>query len=55
MSVTTTCIPASGTNVNKVELPDNAFVLAPTLQLQALLTIIRNEKTQRYVNDAGVS
>ena len=47
MSVTTTCIPASGTNVNKAELPGNAFVLPPTLQLQALLTIIRNEKTAR--------
>lgn len=47
MSVTTTCIPASKSNVNKAELPDNALLLPPTLQLQALLTIIRDEKTQR--------
>ncbi|KAK1923482.1 putative uracil phosphoribosyltransferase 1 [Papiliotrema laurentii] len=47
MSITTTCIPASKTNVNKVELPSNALVLPPTSQLQALLTIIRDEKTQR--------
>ncbi|WVW86800.1 uracil phosphoribosyltransferase [Kwoniella bestiolae CBS 10118] len=44
---TTTCLPASGSNVHKVELPENALVLAPTRQLQSLLTIIRDEKTQR--------
>lgn len=43
----TTCLPASGSNINKAELPPNALVLPPTTQLQALLTIIRNEKTQR--------
>lgn len=48
MTMTTTCIPASGTNINKAQLPDNALVLPPTPQLQALLTIIRDEKTQRY-------
>ncbi len=45
----TTCLPASGANANQAELPDNAMVLPPTLQLQALLTIIRDEGTQRYV------
>ncbi|WWD20192.1 uracil phosphoribosyltransferase [Kwoniella shandongensis] len=44
---TTTCLPASGTNVNKAHLPEGALVLAPTRQLQSLLTIIRDEKTQR--------
>jgi uracil phosphoribosyltransferase len=44
-----TSLPASGSNVNKAQLPDNALVLPPTAQLQALLTIIRDEKTQRYV------
>jgi len=43
-------LPASGSNVNKAQLPDNALVLPPTAQLQALLTIIRDEKTQRYVS-----
>ncbi|EIW71641.1 hypothetical protein TREMEDRAFT_67876 [Tremella mesenterica DSM 1558] len=42
----TISIPASGCNINKAQLPDNALVLPPTTQLQALLTIIRNEKTQ---------
>ncbi|KAL1408225.1 Uracil phosphoribosyltransferase, synthesizes UMP from uracil [Vanrija albida] len=32
----------------KYELPSNAIVLPPTAQLQALLTLIRDEKTQRY-------
>ncbi|WVQ95972.1 uracil phosphoribosyltransferase [Kwoniella sp. CBS 9459] len=41
-----TCLPASGSNVNKAQLPENALVLAPTRQLQSLLTIIRDEKTQ---------
>ena len=45
-----TSLPASGSNVNKAQLPDNALVLPPTAQLQALLTIIRDEKTQRYVS-----
>ena len=52
-----TSLPASGSNVNKAELPDNALVLPPTHQLQALLTIIRDEKTQRWVScrhDDGV-
>ncbi|WVQ75073.1 uracil phosphoribosyltransferase [Cryptococcus sp. DSM 104548] len=43
----TTCLPASGSNTNKAELPDNALVLPPTSQLQSLLTIIRDEQTQR--------
>jgi uracil phosphoribosyltransferase len=43
----TTSLPASGCNINKAELPPNALVLPPTTQLQALLTIIRDEKTQR--------
>ncbi|CAD6568164.1 MAG: Uracil phosphoribosyltransferase, synthesizes UMP from uracil [Tremellales sp. Tagirdzhanova-0007] len=43
----TTCLPASGANANNVKLPENAMVLPPTLQLQALLTIIRDECTQR--------
>ncbi|KAE8542448.1 hypothetical protein D1P53_001227 [Cryptococcus gattii VGV] len=43
----TTCLPASGSNVHKAELPGNAFVLPPTSQLQSLLTIIRDETTQR--------
>ncbi|ORY34910.1 putative uracil phosphoribosyltransferase 1 [Naematelia encephala] len=43
----TTCLPASGSNANRAELPENALVLPPTTQLQALLTIIRDEKTQR--------
>nr|XP_018260173.1 uracil phosphoribosyltransferase [Kwoniella dejecticola CBS 10117]OBR82331.1 uracil phosphoribosyltransferase [Kwoniella dejecticola CBS 10117] len=46
-NVITTCLPASGSNVHKVELPENALVLSPTRQLQSLLTIIRDEKTQR--------
>lgn len=45
--IITTCLPASGSNVNKATLPDNALVLPPTTQLKALLTIIRDEKTQR--------
>lgn len=45
--IITTCLPASGSNVNKAELPENALVLPPTTQLKALLTIIRDEKTQR--------
>ncbi|ODN78570.1 uracil phosphoribosyltransferase [Cryptococcus amylolentus CBS 6039] len=43
----TTCLPASGSNIHKAELPDNALVLPPTSQLQSLLTIIRDEQTQR--------
>ncbi|KAI9633065.1 uracil phosphoribosyltransferase 1 [Dioszegia hungarica] len=43
----TISLPASGCNVNQAELPDNALILPPTHQLQALLTIIRDEKTQR--------
>ncbi|OWZ43825.1 uracil phosphoribosyltransferase [Cryptococcus neoformans Tu401-1] len=43
----TTCLPASGSNIHKAELPGNAFVLPPTSQLQSLLTIIRDETTQR--------
>nr|ODN91114.1 uracil phosphoribosyltransferase [Cryptococcus depauperatus CBS 7841] len=43
----TTCLPASGRNTHKTELPGNAFLLPPTSQLQSLLTIIRDETTQR--------
>nr|ODN95579.1 cellular nucleic acid-binding protein [Cryptococcus depauperatus CBS 7855] len=43
----TTCLPASGRNTHKAELPGNAFLLPPTSQLQSLLTIIRDETTQR--------
>jgi len=46
-SPTTTTRPASGSNANRAHLPDNALVLAPTAQLQALLTVIRDEKTPR--------
>jgi uracil phosphoribosyltransferase len=38
---------ASESNAKNVKLPPNALVLPPTTQLQALLTIIRDEKTQR--------
>lgn len=48
-------LPASGSNVNKAQLPDSALVLPPTAQLQALLTIIRDEKTQRYVSFSFLS
>ncbi|ORX37858.1 uracil phosphoribosyltransferase-domain-containing protein [Kockovaella imperatae] len=34
-------------STHRPSLPDGAMVLPPTLQLQALLTIIRDEKTQR--------
>lgn len=44
----TTSLPASGTNSHQVSLPDNALVLPATTQLQALLTVIRNEQTQRF-------
>ncbi|GFZ50043.1 uracil phosphoribosyltransferase [Saitozyma sp. JCM 24511] len=37
---------ASESNAKNVKLPPNALVLPPTTQLQALLTIIRDEKTQ---------
>ncbi|KAK4689239.1 uracil phosphoribosyltransferase, partial [Tremellales sp. Uapishka_1] len=44
---TTTTLPASGCNANKAKLPENALILPATTQLQALLTVIRDEKTQR--------
>lgn len=43
--MSTTCLPALG--ANQSELASNALVLPPTTQLQALLTIIRDENTQR--------
>lgn len=43
-----TTAPAAASD-KKYELPSNAIVLPPTAQLQALLTLIRDENTHRWV------
>lgn len=40
---------ASAGQQQTASFPENLIVLPPTAQLQALLTLIRDEKTGRYV------